>query len=155
MADAGQILFGPIGREILCAGTIIFAVFATGGQLLAGQIALASLSDHKLCLMLYTGIFTIPTLFFSFPRTFDRLSWLCIPSVLSILIAGVVGMIGAGLNPTEDATTSLFLSPSFNSAFVSVTNPVFAYAGHFMVISSLSTCPFFTLNLLSVLHPDL
>lgn len=36
MGDAGYILFGPIGREILSAGTIIFAVFATGGQLLAG-----------------------------------------------------------------------------------------------------------------------
>jgi hypothetical protein len=133
MGDAGYIIFGPIGCEILSAGTIIFAVFATGGQLLAGQIALASLSDHKLCLMLYTGIFAIPTLLFSFPRTLDRLSWLCIPSVLSILVAGLIGMIGAGINPTEDRTTSLFLSPSFNTAFVSITNPVFAYAGHFMV----------------------
>jgi len=60
MGDAGQILFGPIGREVLSGGTVIFAVFATGGQLLAGQIALTSLSDSKLCLMLYTGIFTIP-----------------------------------------------------------------------------------------------
>jgi hypothetical protein len=60
MGDAGQIIFGPLGREVLSGGTVIFAVFATGGQLLAGQIALASLSDSKLCLMLYTGIFTIP-----------------------------------------------------------------------------------------------
>jgi len=142
MGDAGYIIFGPIGCEILSAGTIIFAVFATGGQLLAGQIALASLSDHKLCLMLYTGIFAIPTLLFSFPRTLDRLSWLCIPSVLSILVAGLIGMIGAGINPTEDRTTSLFLSPSFNTAFVSITNPVFAYAGHFMVTPP----PFSSLN---------
>lgn len=60
MGDAGKILFGPVGREILSAGTVIFAVFATGGQLLAGQIALSSLSNAKLCLMLYTGIFAIP-----------------------------------------------------------------------------------------------
>lgn len=132
MGDAGMILFGPLGREILSAGTVIFAVFATGGQLLAGQIALSSLSDSKLCLMLYTGIFAIPTLLFSFPRTLDRLSWLCIPSVLSIIVAGLVGMIGAGLNPNPDGHASLFLQPSFLNAFVSVTNPVFAYAGHFM-----------------------
>jgi amino acid permease len=56
MGDAGQILFGPIGREVLAAGTIIFAVFATGGQMLAGQIALSSLSDHALCNVLFTGI---------------------------------------------------------------------------------------------------
>lgn len=55
MGDAGYILFGPVGREVLAFGTVVFAVFATGGQLLAGQIALAGLSDNKLCLMLYTG----------------------------------------------------------------------------------------------------
>jgi hypothetical protein len=132
MGDAGYIIFGVVGREVLSAGTIIFAVFATGGQLLAGQIALAILSENKLCLMLYTGIFTIPTLLFSFPRTLDRLSWLCIPSVLSILIAGIVGMIGAGINPLDGRTISIFANPTFVNAFISVTNPVFAYAGHFM-----------------------
>jgi hypothetical protein len=132
MGDAGYILFGVVGREVLSAGTIIFAVLGTGGQMLAGQIALAVLSESRLCLMLYTGIFAIPTLIFSFPRTLDRLSWLCIPSVISILVAGIVGMVGAGLYPLEGRTTSLFLRPSFVDAFVAVTNPVFAYAGHFM-----------------------
>ena len=53
MGDAGYILFGHPGREILSFGTIVFAVFATGGQLLAGQIALANLSSNKLCLVDY------------------------------------------------------------------------------------------------------
>jgi hypothetical protein len=132
MGDAGFILFGPIGREVLAGGTVIFAVFATGGQLLAGQIALAALSDNRLCLMLYTGIFAIPTLLFSFPRTLDQLSWLCIPSVLSILVAGIVGMIGAGVHPTEDREINAAKSSDFYTAFISITNPVFAYAGHFM-----------------------
>lgn len=132
MGDAGFILFGPIGREILAAGTIIFAVFATGGQLLAGQIALAVLSDNKLCLMLYTGIFAIPTLLFSLPRTLDRLSWLSIPSVISILVAGIVGMVGAGINPVEGRQVDIARSSDFITAFISITNPVFAYAGHFM-----------------------
>ena len=131
MGDAGMILFGPIGREILSLGTIIFAVFATGGQLLAGQIALGSLSNSKLCLMLYTGIFTIPTFICSLPRTLDRLSWLSVPSVFSILIAGIVGMIGAGVS-FPVANISVTANTSFVVAFISVTNPVFAYAGHFM-----------------------
>ncbi|KAL8745938.1 MAG: hypothetical protein Q9184_007811, partial [Pyrenodesmia sp. 2 TL-2023] len=54
MGDAGYILFGPVGREVLSFGTVVFAVFATGGQILAGQIALSVLSSGKLCLMLYT-----------------------------------------------------------------------------------------------------
>ena len=129
MGDAGYILFGPIGREVLAAGTVVFAVFATGGQLLAGQIALASLSDNHLCLMLYTGLFAIPTFVFSLPRTLDRLSWLSIPSVISILVAGIVGMIGAGLNPVEGREVDVAKASDFTTAFISITNPVFAYAG--------------------------
>ncbi|KAL8842052.1 MAG: hypothetical protein Q9170_000655 [Blastenia crenularia] len=139
MGDAGFILFGPIGREVLSFGTIVFAVFATGGQLLAGQIALDVLSSSKLCLMLYTGIFTIPTLLCSLPRTLDRLSWLSVPSVICIIVAGIVGMIGAGLNPIDDWGNqfSVAVKTDFVSAFISITNPVFAYAGkkpecHFM-----------------------
>lgn len=132
MGDAGMILFGPIGRDILAFGTVVFAVFATGGQLLAGQIALAGLSDNKLCNLLFTGIFAIPTLIFSLPRTLDKLSWLSIPSVLSILIAGIIGMVGAGVHPVSDRTVNVTVSSDFYTAFVSITNPVFAFAGHFM-----------------------
>jgi amino acid permease len=83
--------------------------------------------------MLYTGIFSVPTLIFSFPRTLDNLSWLCIPSVISILVAGIVGMIGAGVTgPVEDRELRVTLSSNFYTAFVSITNPVFSYAGHFM-----------------------
>lgn len=133
MGDAGMLLFGPIGRDILAAGTVIFAVFGTGSQLIAGQTALASLSNSKLCAMLYTGIFTIPVFLFSLPRTLDRLSWLSILAVISILFAGVVGMIGAGINPIEGRVIDVAKGDAtFVTAFGSVTNPVFAYAGHFM-----------------------
>ena len=45
MGDSGMVLFGPVGREILSFGTIVFAIFATGSQILAGQIALGSVSQ--------------------------------------------------------------------------------------------------------------
>ena len=129
MGDAGFILFGRFGRELLSFGTIVFAVFATGGQLLAGQIALASLSGSKLCLMLYTGIFAVPTLLFALPRTLDRLTWLSVASVICIIVAGIVGMVGAGINPVEGRTISATVPTSFVTAFLSITNPVFSYAG--------------------------
>ena len=149
MGDSGWILFGPVGREILSFGTVVFAVFATGSQMLAGQISLGSvsqgsenlpstsqsnmpqLSDSKLCFMLYTGIFAIPITIGSLARTLDRLSWLSVLAVISILIAGIVGMIGAGIN-FPIANFDIAVKTDFVSAFISVTNPVFAYAGHFM-----------------------
>lgn len=132
MGDAGYILFGPIGREVLAAGTVIFAVFATGGQVLAGQIALSTLSNDTLCTTLATGIFAIPTFFFALPRTLDRLSWLGVISVATFLVASVVGMVGAGLNPIEGREIDIAVPNTFQNAFISITNPVFAYAGHFM-----------------------
>lgn len=81
--------------------------------------------------MLYTGIFAIPTFICSLPRTLDRLSWLSVLSVISIIVAGVVGMVGAGVNfPVADFNVAM--KTDFVTAFISVTNPVFAYAGHFM-----------------------
>ena len=79
--------------------------------------------------MLYTGIFAIPTFICSLPRTLDSLSWLSVPSVISILVAGIVGMVGAGISfPVADF--SIAMKTDFVTAFISVTNPVFAYAGH-------------------------
>ena len=130
--DDGLVLFGPFGRELLASSTIVFAVFATGGQPLAGQIALGALSDSKLCLVLYTGIFAIPTLLCSFSRTLGRLSWLSIPSVLSILVAGIAGMISTCVHPMPGRELSAAKSSNFYVAFVSITKPIFAYAEHFM-----------------------
>lgn len=132
MGDAGYIMFGPLGREIMSFGTCCFAIFACGGQLLAGQISLAALSDNKLCLMLYTGIFAVPTLLFSLPRTFHGLSWISIGSVLSIFIAGIVGMAAAGISTNPERVVEVAATSDFYTAFVSITNPVFSFAGHFM-----------------------
>ena len=59
MGDAGKILFGPFGRDLLAFGTIVFAVFATGGQLLAGEIAITALAEGTgvyICPLLGTGM---------------------------------------------------------------------------------------------------
>ena len=58
MGDAGFILAGPVGREVLSFGTIVFAVFASGGQLLVGQIALGSVSQRLEDVLLYHDLRT-------------------------------------------------------------------------------------------------
>lgn len=39
MADAGEILAGPIGREVLGAAQVIFIIFLCGSHVLTGLIA--------------------------------------------------------------------------------------------------------------------
>ena len=132
MADAGYILFGPIGREIFSFGTVIFAVLLAGGQMLSGQIALSAISDNRLCKLSFAGIFAAATFLCSLPRTYDGLGWISIASVISIVVAGTVGMVGAGLHPVKGRVVVAARGSDFNTAFFSITNPVFAYCGHFM-----------------------
>ncbi|KAI0517596.1 transmembrane amino acid transporter [Xylaria bambusicola] len=132
MGDAGMIIFGPVGREILSAGTIIFAVFATGSQILAGQLALSVLSDQKLCTVAFAGIFAVAVTLASIPRTLDSLGFLSIVGGVSIIVAGIVALAGAGAMPIRPGDIQIAVASDFTSAFISITNPVFAYAGHFM-----------------------
>ena len=62
------------------------------------------------------------------------MTWISLISCFSIFVAGIIGMVGAGLHPTPSATRELAITreSSFFEAFFSITNPVFAYAGHFM-----------------------
>ncbi|CZT25126.1 related to neutral amino acid permease [Ramularia collo-cygni] len=141
MGDAGMIMYGPIGREIFSFGTLLFAVCLAGGQMLSGQIALSALSDNGLCNLKFAGIFAAATFVCSLPRTFDGLGWMSIPSVLCILVAGTVGMVGAGLKgpfPAEPVVVVATRSSDFYTAFFSITNPVFAYCGHFMFFALMS-----------------
>jgi len=77
-------------------------------------------------------IFAVATLAVALPRTLDRLSWLGLLSVSLITLAGILAMIGAGINPVPNRTISATVPTSFFQAFVAITNPVFSYAGHFM-----------------------
>ncbi|TCD67011.1 hypothetical protein EIP91_000631 [Steccherinum ochraceum] len=132
MGDAGYILFGPIGREVLGMGTIIFAICACGSEILSGQQALSSLSNNGLCAIYFLLIFSIATLLVALPRTLGSVSWLGLASVALIVACGLVGMIGAGVNPIPDRVVQATVPQNFYTAFLAVTGPTFAYAGHFM-----------------------
>ncbi|KAF7319975.1 Amino acid transporter [Mycena kentingensis (nom. inval.)] len=132
MGDAGYIMGGPILREVLSAGTIIFAIAGTGSELLSGQQALSALSNNGLCAIYLLLIFAVATLLVALPRTLDRVGGLGLFSVALITISGIVAMAGSGANPVPDRVISATLPSDFYSAFVAITNPVFSYAGHFM-----------------------
>ena len=57
MGDAGEVIAGPIGRELLFWGSVLVAILAQGSHLLAGARALQAFSNNSLCSLLYTGIF--------------------------------------------------------------------------------------------------
>ncbi|KAI1120744.1 amino acid transporter [Nemania abortiva] len=140
MGDAALVLFGPIGREILGTGTVIFAVLSSGSQILASQSALSIISDNGLCKIALAGIVTVVVALASFRRTLHFLGYLSIAGGLSILIAGVVGLAGAGAAPVQPGDVQIAVTTDFTTAFTGITNPVFAFTGHsifFLLISEM------------------
>ncbi|RPD65320.1 amino acid transporter [Lentinus tigrinus ALCF2SS1-6] len=124
MGDAGYILFGPVGREIFAAGSIIFAIFGVGALILSGQQALSTLSNNGLCATVLLVIFAIATFLLALPRTFSRLSWLALVSAVTIALCGVLAMIGAGANPVPNRIIQAALPSNFYEAFLAITGPV-------------------------------
>lgn len=132
MGDAGYIMFGPVAREVLAFGTVAFAVFGSGSELLSSQQALSTLSNQGMCSMYLVIITGAIAFLISLPRTLDRLAWMGLLSAAVITLAGFIAMIGAGVNPVPGRSLTVTASSNFFDAFLAVTNPVFAYAGHFM-----------------------
>lgn len=137
-----MILFGPIGREALSLGTIVFAVFALvgiclrpdicvcikeyvkGSEIISGQFALAYLSHNGLCNIYLALIFSAACFAVAVPRTLDRLSWLGVLSAFAITLCGILAMVGAGTNPTPGRIVQATVPATFYGAFLAITNPV-------------------------------
>ncbi|KAG2368224.1 transmembrane amino acid transporter protein-domain-containing protein [Suillus spraguei] len=132
MGDAGYVISGPVAREVLAFGTVAFAVFSSGSEILSSQQALSTLSNQGMCSMYLVIIAGAVAFSISLPRTLDRLAWMGLFSAAAITLAGFFAMIGAGANPVPGRSLTVTASSNFFDAFLAVTNPVFAYAGHFM-----------------------
>lgn len=119
--------------------TFAFSITAVGGCALLGQFALATLSDFKLCNMIYTAISSVVVLVASLPRALNwGLGWMSVVACASVIISCIVGMAGAAAEPTPDRVISATRTQSFFTAFLTITNPVIAYAGHFMFFPLMS-----------------
>ncbi|KAF7944209.1 hypothetical protein EAE96_010611 [Botrytis aclada] len=148
-ADACSILCAPlgfpnVGREIAGAAQILFLLFLMASHILTWIICLDTLTNGKVCNIVWgvvgMGVFWILDL----PRTCRGMSWLSVVSFASIGTAVIITMIAVGVQAPAEKTYSLWPRPnlSLREAFLSVTNIVFAYAGHiafFTFISELRT----------------
>ncbi|KAF7926933.1 uncharacterized protein EAE98_006317 [Botrytis deweyae] len=148
-ADACSILLAPlgmpnVGREMAGAAQILFLLFLMASHILTWIICLDTLTGGKVCNIVWgvvgMGVFWILDL----PRTCRGMSWLSIVSFASIGTAVIITMISVGVRAPAEKTYSLWPKKdlSLREAFLSVTNIVFAYAGHiafFTFISELRT----------------
>lgn len=139
MADAFYVLFRPLGstiasvaREVGGAAQTIFLVFSMASHILTWTICLNTLTSSATCTIVWGIVGLLIFWICDIPRTLLKVSWLSCASFVSIITAVLITMIALG---AENPSNSQFRGTappgtSFQSAFLSVTNIVFAYAGH-------------------------
>ncbi|TGO24789.1 hypothetical protein BPAE_0095g00020 [Botrytis paeoniae] len=148
-ADACSILLTPfgmpnVGREIAGAAQILFLLFLMASHILTWIICLDTLTGGKLCNIVWGVVGMCVFWILDLPRTCRGMSWLSIFSFASIGTAVIITMISVGVQAHAEKTYSLWPKKdlSVREALLSVTNIVFAYAGHiafFTFISELRT----------------
>ncbi|KAI4758679.1 amino acid transporter [Aureobasidium sp. EXF-3400] len=135
-ADAGEILFKPlkmgaIGREVFGGAQTIFLIFTMASHILTWTICLNTVSDSATCTVVWAVIGLVIFWLFDLPRTLKNVSFMSIASFISIFSAVLISMIAIGIQkPRGNTPLAVTTVLPFTDAFVSVSNIVFAYAGH-------------------------
>ena len=78
MADAGEVLLGPFGREFLGTAQVLFIVFTMGSHILIFSQALNSISRHGTCSIVFGVVGLIVSFIGTIPRTLKKVSWMSI-----------------------------------------------------------------------------
>lgn len=145
MADAGHILFEPLGprwarfgREFLGAAQTIFLIFSMASHILTWTICLSTLTNGATCTIVWGVLGLVLFWIFDIPRTLLKVSWLSCASFVSIVTAVIVTMAGVGARNPSQGQYRATQTATFATAFLSVTNIVFAYAGHVAFFSFIS-----------------
>ncbi|KAJ5781086.1 Amino acid transporter transmembrane [Penicillium paradoxum] len=129
VADAGEVIGGPIGREIVGTAFVIFLIFAMASHLLTFTVAMNTITNHGTCSIVFGIVGMILSFICSLPRTLAKMSWLSFVSFGSILTAVLITMIAVGISGKGEGVVAVVHTDLFHG-FGAVCNIVFAFCGH-------------------------
>ncbi|KAJ6129382.1 hypothetical protein N7512_002162 [Penicillium capsulatum] len=135
MADAGEVLFAPIGlapfgRELLGTAQLLFLIFIMGSHILTFTVMMNTLTENGTCSIVFGVVGLVISFIFALPRTLRKVSWLSFASFGSILAAVLITMIAIAIQRPGDGKVDATTKIDVATGFLAVTNIVFAYAGH-------------------------
>lgn len=144
MADAGGIIWGPIGREIVGIGQLLLLVFFMSSHILTFSILLNVLAGHATCSIVFGVVGLVISFLMALPRTMEKVFWFAITcksafrpfltstetliAFISIFTATVVLMVSVGVEAKFPIQNEIVRKDSFYKAFLAVTNIIFAYS---------------------------
>jgi hypothetical protein len=135
-ADAGQMMFGKIGYEVISVMFVLQLVFTTGSHVLTGAIMFDNLTDDGACTIVFTVVSAIILFLVAIPPTFSEMAILGYIDFVSIMVAIFITIIATGIR-AGDSTGGLSAVAwsawpkeglTLAEAFIAVSNIVFAYS---------------------------
>lgn len=78
LADAGEVIAGSIGREVLGTGQLLLVVFIMASHLLTFTVAMNSLTEHGTCSIVFAVMGLVVSLIANLPRTLKHVSTMSI-----------------------------------------------------------------------------
>ncbi|KAH6688454.1 transmembrane amino acid transporter protein-domain-containing protein [Plectosphaerella plurivora] len=136
--DAGHLIFGRVGREVMGFAFCLLLIFVGGSGMLGISIGLNAISTHAVCTAVFVAVAAIAAFLLCSIRTLGKISWLAwvglvaiVASVLTVTIAVAVQDRPAAA-PQEGPWASdykIIGTPTFAEAVSAVSIMIFSYAG--------------------------
>jgi hypothetical protein len=135
--DAGRLIAGRAGYEIIGAMFVLQLIFLVGSHCLTGTIAFLSIvGDSSVCSLVFGVVSAIILLLLAIPPSFAEIAILGYIDFASIVLAIGITIIATGIKASEKVggMSSVAWSAwpkedlSFADAFIAITNIVFAYS---------------------------
>ena len=135
-ADAGRLLFGRAGYEIVGVMFVLQLVFLVGSHCLTGTIAFNAITEDAVCGLVFGVVSAIILLIIAIPPSFAEVAILGYIDFVSIVLAIGITVIATGVQATEQegghAAVNWSAWPkkdvTFAEIMVPITNIVFAYS---------------------------
>ncbi|KAI9154792.1 N amino acid transport system protein [Paramyrothecium foliicola] len=135
-ADAGQLMMGRIGYEVVGVMFALQLTFLVASHALTGTIAFLNITDNGACSLVFGVVSAIILLLLAIPPSFAEVAILGYIDFVSILLAIGITVIATGIQagdaPGGLAAVNWSAWPkeglTFAEAFIAVTNILFAYS---------------------------
>lgn len=136
-ADAVQLIWGRFGYELTAVMFVLFLILVVGSHALTGTIAWINIVDKPgICALVWSVISAVLLFILAIPPTFAEFAILGYIDFVSIILAIGITIIATGVEASNapgglSAVDWSVWPPddiSFSSAFLAVTNIVFAYS---------------------------
>ncbi|KAH8703058.1 putative amino acid transporter [Talaromyces proteolyticus] len=132
--DAGTLLFGRFGYELINVMLGLQLLFLVGSHCLTGTIAFMTITNSGICSIVWAVISAIILFLLALPPSFAEVAILGYVDFASIIIAIGITIIGTGVENTNSIGGPVVWSAwpkdgiTFTDGFIAVSNIIFAYS---------------------------